>query len=273
MRKNSNIICDSYLTLTAASSHYRDNWICDETLFRLLNAHYLHLKKAFNFTREGLNCALSAKAGLFTGPNEFGLFFAEFHTECPYSGEKRRVFYFFRQVNGKPPADPVSPLDITDELPKSNLLQRDCMRLGRGGGDPPLDGNTPERGGGDPPSYVNTLERGGGYPPLDGNTLVERTHSNQHNDLYRRYPLACKKGKANFDSLVAKCISRDLLMTDRIRKFSQQARSYMLTYSSLQFIHEDKGQEQVMTNNTFTHTKIENMKKILKSHHAALDFD
>jgi hypothetical protein len=47
----------------------------------------------------------------------------------------------------------------------------------------------------------------------------------------------------------------------------------MLTYSSLQFIHEDKGQEQVMTNNTFAHTKIENMKKILKSHRAALDFD
>jgi hypothetical protein len=36
---------------------------------------------------------------------------------------------------------------------------------------------------------------------------------------------------------------------------------------------ESKGQEQVMTNNTFTHTKIENMKKILKSHRAALDFD
>ncbi len=70
-----------------------------------------------------------------------------------------------------------------------------------------------------------------------------------------------KKGKANFDSLVAKCISRDLLTTDRIRKFSRQARSYMLTYSSLQFIHEDKGQEQVMMNNTFTHTKIKNMKK------------
>jgi hypothetical protein len=91
--------------------------------------------------------------------------------------------------------------------------------------------------------------------------------------VYRRYPLASKKGKANFDSLVAKCISRDLLTTNRIRKFSRRARSYMLTYSSLQFIHEDKGQEQVMTNNTFTHTKIENMKKILKSHRAALDFD
>ena len=39
------------------------------------------------------------------------------------------------------------------------------------------------RGGGDPPSDVNTMERRGGDPPSDGNTLVERTPSNQHNDL------------------------------------------------------------------------------------------
>jgi hypothetical protein len=62
---------------------------------------------------------------------------AQFQTECPYSGDKRRVTYFYsyRQVNDKPPADPVCPLDITDELSKSNLLQKDCMRLGRGGGE------------------------------------------------------------------------------------------------------------------------------------------
>jgi hypothetical protein len=137
MQKNSNIICDSYLNLTAASSQYQDNWICGETWFRLLNAHYLHLKNTFNFTCEGLNRALSAKAGPFTGPNEFSLFLAKFQTECPYSSERRRVSYFYRQVNGKHPADPVLSLDITDELSKSNSLQRDCMRLGRGGGDPP----------------------------------------------------------------------------------------------------------------------------------------
>ena len=139
MQKNSNIICDSYLNMTAASSHYQDNWICDETWFRLLNAHYPHLKNTFNFTREGLNRALSAKAGPFTGPNEFGVFSVKFRTECPYSGERRRVSYFYRQVNGKPPADPVSPLDITDELSKSNSLcmrlsRATCMRLGRGVG-------------------------------------------------------------------------------------------------------------------------------------------
>jgi hypothetical protein len=74
-------------------------------------------------------------------------------------------------------------------------------------------------------------------------------------------------------ALLQKCISRDLVLTERIQKFSRQARSYMLTYFSLQLFHKDKGQEQVMTNSIITHTKIENMKKILKSHRAVLDFD
>ncbi len=139
------------------------------------------MKKTFTFTRVGLTRALSAKAGQFTGPNQLGLFLAKFTTECPYSDERRRVSYFYRQVNGKPPADPISPLDITDEVSKSNQLQRDCIRLGRGGGDPPLDDQT-GIGGGDLPSDGNTLERGGGDTPLDGNT-PERTHSNQNNDL------------------------------------------------------------------------------------------
>ena len=69
MQKNSKIICNSDLNLTAASSHYLDNWICDKTWFRLLDAHYPHLKNTLNFTHEGLNRALSAKAGPFTGPN------------------------------------------------------------------------------------------------------------------------------------------------------------------------------------------------------------
>jgi len=147
-----------------------------------------HLKNTFKFTCKGLNHALSAKACPFSDPNEFGLYLAKFHTECPYSGERRRVSYFFRQVNGKPPADPVLSLEITDELSKSNLLcmqlgRAACMRLGRGGGDPPSNGISPERGGGDPPSDVNTPEGGGGDPPLDGNTLVERKNSNRHNDL------------------------------------------------------------------------------------------
>jgi hypothetical protein len=84
----------------------------------MLNAHYPHLKNTFNFTREGLNRALSAKAGPFTGSIEFSLFYAKFQTECPYSGERSKIFYYYRKVNGSSPADPVSALDITDELSK-----------------------------------------------------------------------------------------------------------------------------------------------------------
>jgi hypothetical protein len=62
--------------------------------------------------------------------------------------------------------------------------------------------------------------------------------------VYCRHPLASKKGKDNFDKLVAKCISRDLLTTEGIWKFSQWAHSYMLAYTMLQFIHEDRGQER-----------------------------
>jgi hypothetical protein len=84
MRKNSNIICDSYLTLTAASAHYQDNWICDETLFRLLNAHYPHLKKAFNFTW-GASKAVYHRYPLVCnkGKANFDSLFAKMHLEGP----------------------------------------------------------------------------------------------------------------------------------------------------------------------------------------------
>jgi hypothetical protein len=78
--------------------------------------------------------------------------------------------------------------------------------------------------------------------------------------VYWRYPLTSKNGKENFDKLVSKCISCELLTNNRIHKFSRQACSYMLTYTSLDYIHENGGQEREMANNTITHTKIESMK-------------
>jgi hypothetical protein len=91
------------------------------------------LKKTFNFTREGLNRALSAKAGPCTGQNDYGLYVAKFSTECPYSGDKRRVSFYFRQatINDNPPDDPVSAADIVDSHASTNQLQRNCIRLGR----------------------------------------------------------------------------------------------------------------------------------------------
>jgi hypothetical protein len=40
MKKKTPLILESYINLTTACSQYQDKWICDETLYRLLNAHY-----------------------------------------------------------------------------------------------------------------------------------------------------------------------------------------------------------------------------------------
>jgi hypothetical protein len=143
MKKNSDLIFESYQSLTAASSQYQQRWICDETLFRVLNAHYPC--NTFNFTLAGLNCVLSFKAGPCTGPNEFGLFVTRFQMDCPYSGEKRMVSY-------NPPADPECASDISDVHAATNQLQRDCIGLCRNSTDwnqtgieGESDGNTPKR--------------------------------------------------------------------------------------------------------------------------------
>ena len=131
MKNKNPLILQSYINLTTACSQYQDKWICDETLYRLLNAHYPNLKNTFVFTREALNRVLSAKAGPCIAPNELSLYSAKFCTECPYSNQRRIVSFYFRQVNGIPPSDPKYAQDLTDTIAKTNQLQRGCIRLGR----------------------------------------------------------------------------------------------------------------------------------------------
>ena len=88
--------------------------------------------------------------------------------------------------------------------------------------------------------------------------------------VYRRHPLAAKKGKENFNALVDKCISRKLLSVDMVRKFSKRARGYMLAYRALE---SDDMNKQADGPTEITHQMIEKMKKVISSHRAALDFD
>ena len=90
--------------------------------------------------------------------------------------------------------------------------------------------------------------------------------------LYRRYPLSIKKGKENFDKLVTKCLSRDTITRDIVRKFSARARRYMVTYQSLDMMKKD-GTDPLGEGHQISHQRIENMMKMIKSHRAALDFD
>ena len=69
---------------------------------------------------------------------------------------------------------------------------------------------------------------------------------------YRRYPLASKKGKDKFVDLVTKCTSRSVLTTDLICKFSRRARSYMLTYKSLEIVNEGSKDQSNKKSNDIT---------------------
>ena len=144
---------DSYCILTSASPLYQQCWMCDETIFRILNSHYPQLKKTFNFTRRGLNRVLSAKAGSCTVQNPHAIYAAQFKTDCPYFGDRRKVFYYFRQDTNtnEPPDDPMSVFDIVDKFSSSNQLQRNCIRLGSNMPNVCLElggGEDRERGGG-----------------------------------------------------------------------------------------------------------------------------
>ena len=83
--------------------------------------------------------------------------------------------------------------------------------------------------------------------------------------FYIKYLLTSRKGKANFDKLVAKCISREIITKDMVRNFSGRVWGYIATYKILE---ERKGNQTYITQ-----YKIENMKKDIKSHQSALDFD
>ncbi|KAL7492038.1 hypothetical protein ACHAWT_001297 [Skeletonema menzelii] len=85
---------------------------------------------------------------------------------------------------------------------------------------------------------------------------------------YRRYQLKEKKGKQNFEKLMRKCLSRDFITAERVRKFSKRARGYMETYVVIEM------EEDVNTKGTpIPNRKIEQLKKVMKCHRAALDFD
>lgn len=78
-----------------------------------------------------------------------------------------------------------------------------------------------------------------------------------------------KKGKEKFDALVAKCISRAMMPRETIRRFSKRAREYMVAYKAMESSYtNDDGQQQ-----SISHQRIERMKKALKNHRAAIDFD
>ncbi len=52
--------------------------------------------------------------------------------------------------------------------------------------------------------------------------------------FYHMFPLKMKQGQDKFDKLVSKCISRETMRKDLVRRFSIRARLCMLSYQDME---------------------------------------
>jgi len=95
-------------------------------------------------------------------------------------------------------------------------------------------------------------------------------------NYYRALNLQEKRGKDKFRRSVTRCLERDILTTERIRKFSRRARQYICAYYKI--AHQDEATASEQEAQTATHLdaspiKVEKMVKLFKTHRCAMDFD
>jgi hypothetical protein len=88
-----------------------------------------------------------------------------------------------------------------------------------------------------------------------------------------------KRGKEKFRAAVAKCLDREILTRERVRKFSRRARQYICAYYKIATEREEKetsGAAAATTTGTHldaTLIHVEKMVKLFKMHWCAMDFD
>ena len=93
-------------------------------------------------------------------------------------------------------------------------------------------------------------------------------------NAYRQKPLSDKRSKEKFRETVRKCLSRQVLTTERIRKFSKRAREYICTYRALhQVSSSDTHLDTMDDTNAATPVNIKKLVKDFKTHRCTLDFD
>ena len=80
---------------------------------------------------------------------------------------------------------------------------------------------------------------------------------------YRRKPLSSKRKKETWRQTVRECLSREVLTTERIRKFSRQAREYIGSSFDATTVEPSPGDIPV---------KVEKLLKEFKTHRSASDF-
>ena len=118
MPSNAERILNSFQFLSSSTDDYRDHWICDESLQRILNLHSPTLNLTFKFDRGALNRALSgvslaASSDASTRTSdEIRLFVCNFATTCPYDEERRNVTFYYCCSFGE--IGPATPTQASD---------------------------------------------------------------------------------------------------------------------------------------------------------------
>ena len=89
---------------------------------------------------------------------------------------------------------------------------------------------------------------------------------------YRRKPLSSKRKKETWRQTVRECLSREVLTTERIRKFSRRAREYIVAYHLLSATGSSIDVATVEPSPGETPVKVEKLLKEFKTHRSASDF-
>jgi hypothetical protein len=94
---------------------------------------------------------------------------------------------------------------------------------------------------------------------------------------YRKLPKGQKNTIGKFHSQVQLCLSRDHLSISRVRLHSKRARDYMVTYFIMSIEGENGTKGEISLNEmkpcAVSASKIEQMRRTVKTHRAAIDFD
>ena len=127
MGTNNYDIRENYMEWTNTVDDYRDKWICDESLLRILTSHYPNLKGT---TRKSLNTQLGKLAGSFDASNTNLVYYAQFKVCCPVEPTSRRnVSFWYRGSNDKPiPPKPTASTDVACAFANVPSVRRDTVR-------------------------------------------------------------------------------------------------------------------------------------------------
>ena len=112
--KPNQLVSEAWLKISSDNALYSDQWLCDETWVRVIKKCYPSLPVAISFNCATLNRILTGLSGNHDQSNIMGIYHAKFSTLCPYDGQKRKVSYYFRQVDSAIPSSPTASSDVQD---------------------------------------------------------------------------------------------------------------------------------------------------------------